>query len=375
MNLLNYFQDHHSEILSDIESVVKHESPSHRKDLTDRCADYIYELFYDRLGVRGETYSNEKTGKHLKFEIGEGETTVAILAHYDTVWDEGTLSYYIDGDKAYGPGTVDMKAGLIQGMWALKALQEEGRSLNKKVRFLITSDEEIQSPTGKYFIKNQVTDCDAVLVVEPPTGYSGLLKTARKGDAVYQVSTSGVASHAGNDPRPNANAINEIAHQIIKLESLSDLANGTSVNVGVINGGTLSNVTAEHAEIEVDVRFTKKEEAYRVDQAIQNLVPKLQETSLQVKGGVKRFPMERTEGTLQLYDHAEKVAFDLGIELGESLSGGVSDGNFTSAMGIPTLDGLGAIGDGLHATHEHIVISEIPRRSALLAGLLHRICK
>ncbi|MDQ0353014.1 glutamate carboxypeptidase [Alkalibacillus filiformis] len=375
MNVLQYLTENKDQILRDIEWIVTCESPSRRKDLSDECADAIYQMFYERLGVYGEAYEQEETGKHLKFEIGRGDKTVVMLAHYDTVWEEGDLSYYIEGDKAYGPGTVDMKAGLVQSMWAIKALQELDVELDYKIKFLVTADEEIKSPTGQYFIKDEAKDADVVLVVEPPTGYEGLIKTERKGDATYDIKAIGVASHAGNDPKPQANAINELAHQIVKLENLADLENGTSINVGVIHGGSKRNVTAAEAVMEVDCRFSKREEAHRIDEAIQALKPTLKETDLVVEGEIGRYPMERTEQTVELYEMAKEVASDLGMEIGETFAGGVSDGNFTSAMGIPTLDGLGAIGDGLHAPHEHIVISELPRRGALLAGVLEKLNK
>ncbi|GAA0454439.1 M20 family metallopeptidase [Alkalibacillus silvisoli] len=373
MNFKNYLTSNQDQILKDIQLIVEYESPSKRKDLSDHCADAILQLFYERLGVYGDAFEQEETGKHLKFEIGRGEKTVVMLAHYDTVWDEGDLSFYIEGDKAYGPGTVDMKACIVQSMWAIKALQEEDVELDYKIKFLITADEEIKSPTGQHFIKDEVKGADTVLVVEPPTGYEGLIKTARKGDATYDIKTTGTSSHAGNEPKPEANAINELAHQIVKLQALADLDNGTSINVGVIQGGSKRNVTADEAVIEVDCRFSKKEEAHRIDQAIQAFKPMLKETKLIVEGGIERYPMERTDETVTIYEVARDVAGDLGVELGETLAGGVSDGNFTSAMGIPTLDGLGAIGDGLHAKHEHIIISELPKRGALLAGLLTRL--
>lgn len=373
MAILEYLIDKEQQILDDLEELVRHESPTFQKELVNQCAAYIKELFFERLGVHGEIFANDQNGDHLKFEIGEGEEKVLILAHYDTVWEQGKLSYRIDSGKAFGPGIMDMKGGIIQGLWALKALKDTGLRPAKKVVFLLTSDEEQLSPTSRELIESEAESCKYVLVVEPPAGKSGSLKTARKGAGQYRITSHGVSSHAGNNPNSEASAIHEIVHQIVRLEGLADEEQGTTINAGVITGGTMSNVVAERAVTEVDVRFYTEKEARRIDEEIKNLTPILKETDIIVTGGINRPPMEKTEESVKLYKLAEESAKELGFNISGTSVGGVSDGNFTAAIGVPTLDGLGAAGDGPHALHEHIIIEELPKRTALIARLLLKL--
>ncbi len=291
----------------------------------------------------------------------------------DTVWDEGQLPFKIEGNKAYGPGIFDMKGGAIQAIWAVKALQDLNIKLDKKVVFLFNSDEEIGSPTSRPIIEEEAKKSKVVLVAEPPEENTGALKTARKGLGIFQLKVKGVAAHAGNHHDQGINALEELAHQILYLQSLTDYSLGSTVSVGVARGGTRCNVVPAEAYAEIDFRVTKVSEAERLEKLIRGLTPKLKGTSLEITGEVNRPPMERTAITGQLVEKAQKIAQNLGYELTETSVGGGSDGNFTAALGIPTIDGLGAFGAGPHAEHEHIIIDELPRRTALIAHLLQEL--
>ncbi|WP_255259719.1 M20 family metallopeptidase [Lentibacillus sp. CBA3610] len=373
MEILNYLNKNQRAIVKDIEDVVIHDSPSLHKEMVDECGQYLKQLISERLGSVSKEYPNRDVGNHLKFDFGEGAEQILILTHYDTVWEKGTLSFQIEGSRAYGPGIHDMKGGIIQGIWALKAIKDLQLSTNKKIAFLLTADEELFSPTSRELIEKEAKKSAAVLVLEPPNAKTGALKIARKGAAKFKMSVKGISSHAGNNPDVNASAIHEIAHQIRILEGFSDLDQGTTVNVGVVKGGTMSNVVSDNAEAEIDVRFFTKSEGERIEQEILNLQPKFSKTRVQIEGGINRPPMEGNEESARLFELASKSANELGFNItGESV-GGISDGNLTAAIGVATLDGLGSVGEGPHAFHEHIKIDEIPNRTALLARLLLKL--
>ncbi|GGK29514.1 peptidase M20 [Caldalkalibacillus thermarum] len=373
MVILNYLNQHLNHIMKDLKDLVNHESPSLHKELVNNCGRFLKQLIGMRLGVQATEFPNETVGSHLKFEVGEGEEKLLILAHYDTVWEKGALSFRIEGSRAYGPGILDMKAGIIQAIWALKSLNDLHLRPNKKIVFLLTSDEEQLSPTSRELIIAEAKTCQAVFVVEPAVAKTGALKTARKGAGKYKIKAKGISSHAGNDPDLQASAVHEIAHQIRYLESLADPGQGTTINVGVIRGGTMSNVVAESAVAEVDVRFFTRAEGKRIEQAFCNLKPKLAKTKVEVEGGINRAPMEKSEASIRLFKLAQECAQELGFTVSEAAVGGVSDGNLTAGIGIPTLDGLGAVGEGPHAFHEHVIINEIPKRAALLAYLILKL--
>jgi glutamate carboxypeptidase len=295
-----------------------------------------------------------------------------LIGHYDTVWPVGQLErmpMVVEQGKLFGPGVYDMKAGLIIGILALRALLEQGPGAAHRIVLLITSDEEVGSQESRAAIIDQARKSDAVFVLEPAT-VDGRVKTRRKGVGVYTMRVRGVSAHAGVEPARGASAIHELARQIVALSELRDPERGVAVNVGLIEGGTRSNVIAEHAWAEIDVRVPTQADAVRVEAFMRARRAGLSGTSLEVTGGINRFPMERTPAVVGLYERARAVAAALGFELGEGGTGGASDGNFTAALGIPTLDGLGAVGDGAHALDEHVVIEELPRRAAMLAGLL-----
>ncbi len=364
-------------MLAHLEESVNMDSPSADKELTDRMADWYAGQFKEITGGTVVRVPNEVYGDRLLCEAGQGDKQILLVGHFDTVWPQGEASrrpFRIGNGRAYGPGVYDMKAGLMQAMFAIKALQESGRfPADKKVVLLLNSDEELGSPTSRAFIEEQARKSAVSFVLEPPMEPSGALKTARKGSGRFKLSVQGVSAHAGVNPEKGVSAIQELACQIQRLHALTDPAVGTTVNVGVVKGGIGSNVVAEHAEGDIDIRVATAEEARRIEQALGALVPVLPEARLQLTGRMMRPPMERTERTAALFALAQEIArAEFGIELEETHTGGVSDGNFTAAVGTPTLDGLGARGDYAHSPDEYVRIDEIPFRTALLAELIAR---
>jgi glutamate carboxypeptidase len=262
-----------------------------------------------------------------------------------------------------------MKAGIALGMLATRALVETGAQLRHRIVMLWTTDEEIGSGTSRQAIEEEARRSDAVLVLEPSLP-GGALKTSRKGCGGYEVIVRGIAAHAGIEPQKGASAVQELAHQILRLNALQDLARGISVNVVQVTGGLRSNVIPDEAHAMVDVRAPTAAAAAEVEAAFRALTPVDPRTTIECRGGFSRPPLERTEGVARLYGQAREVARELGQDLEEGGTGGGSDGNFTSAIGVPTIDGLGAVGDGAHALHEHVDIESLPDRAALIAGLI-----
>jgi glutamate carboxypeptidase len=307
-------------------------------------------------------------GDHLRAELPGRGAPLLLLGHLDTVWERGTLErmpFRVDGDHAYGPGAYDMKAGLVVMVEAIRRAGEERRAL----RVFLTADEEIGSPTGAPLLEDAADGVAAALVLEPPSG-SGALKTARKGLARYRLFVGGEAAHAGTGPDAGASAVEELAHQILRMKALADRERGITVNVGVVRGGIRENVVADHAEAWIDVRVTHADDAGRVDAALRALTPELDGTALRLEGGVTRPPLERSPGAARLFEQAREHGRELGLDLREISSGGGSDGNLVAATGVPVLDGLGAEGAGAHARHEHVLVDSIPVRAKLVAALL-----
>ncbi len=368
--LLKFLQDNQSKMLSELESLVKCESPSHNKFLVNQCGQMLLDLFKGHLGVEGEVISQEKVGNHIKFTIGKGSKKILMIGHFDTVWDVGRLPFRIEGNRAYGPGIFDMKAGLIQVLWALKAIKEVSGDLDCKIVCFFNSDEEIGSITSRRYIESEAINSQAAFILEPSVAKTGDLKTSRKGVGICRVKIKGVAAHAGNHHEDGVSAIEELAHQVLRLQKVTDYSKGTTVNVGIVKGGTRTNVVADEAEAEVDFRVSTQLEAQRVEEYLRTLQPKLVGTSIEITGGLNRPPMERSSGTARLFDIAREIAIELGFDIHEASAGGGSDGNFVSAMGVPVLDGLGAVGDGPHAEYEHVLIDKLSERAALVAELL-----
>ncbi|MCJ0930041.1 M20 family metallopeptidase [Virgibacillus halodenitrificans] len=369
-HIKKYMEVNQKRILEDIKLLVESDSPSINKELTDKCKANIQLLFQRYFEYKATEIKQQKYGDHLRFEFGDGEETLLLLSHFDTVWDKGDLKYKVKGNKVYGPGILDMKAGLVQAIWALKACKDLGLSLNKKIVFLCTSDEELGSPTSKLLIEKEALKSKVVLVTEPPVAETGALKTARKGSSRYVIDIKGKAAHAGNHHRDGRSAIKEAAHLIIYLEELTNYTTGTTVNVGTVKGGGKLNVVPDSATFGVNVRVKTMKEQKRLDQLIRHLEPRTEGVTLKVKGKMNRPPMVRSNRTGKLFHVAKHIAKDLDFDLEEASVGGGSDGNFTANLGVPTLDGLGAVGEGIHARNEHILASEIPERATLLCKLI-----
>ncbi|MGG3468544.1 M20 family metallopeptidase [Neobacillus pocheonensis] len=366
-----------ADMLETLKQIVEKESPTLDKELTDQLASFIANLFEDLTSGKASIIQNDLYGNHIRGEFGSGEEQILLLTHYDTVWQKGDIKekipFKIEGDILYGPGVFDMKGGIVQGLYALQALKETNQFLNKKVVFLCTSDEELGSPSSQKLIEEEAKKSKYVLVLEPPISKQGALKTARKGVGIFKLHIKGRAAHAGVEPEKGISAILELSKQVTYLHELTDYSKGTTVNVGKISGGTTVNVIAAEAEADIDLRVKTKAEFERIIPIIKNLKPKTAGVDVKVAGGINRPPFERTDQVISLFNIAKKIARDhLGINLEEKETGGGSDGNFTAPF-APTLDGLGAVGDGAHALNEHIIISEMPKRSALLALLIKEL--
>jgi glutamate carboxypeptidase len=373
IKLLEHCTAHAAAIRADVETLVRLESPSRDKAAVDRCGAAVFGLLRD-AGASITMYPQAERGDHVRAEFDGGPSRVMILGHFDTVWDIGTLDRMPlreEDGRLHGPGIYDMKASLVIAVHAVRAMRSLAMPMPKVV-MLWTTDEEIGSDTSRALIEKEALESDAVLVVEPCLP-GGAVKTHRKGCGEFTITARGVSAHAGIDPRKGASAIHELAHQVSVLETLQDLERGVSLNVGQITGGTRGNVIAEQASAVVDVRVPTLADAATVEAAVRGLTPRNARVSLDVHGGVGRPPMERTAGTGRLYEQAKAVAAVLGRDLAEGGTGGGSDGNFTSAIGVPTLDGLGPDGDGAHAVHEHVLLAELPWRAAFLAGLASRL--
>jgi glutamate carboxypeptidase len=371
--LLTYCEAHLADTLEIIETLVRLESPSTDKTAVDWCGAELAARLR-ALGADVELLPQTARGNHLLARIpGEGRP-IMLLGHFDTVWPLGTLDRMPlrrDGTRLHGPGTFDMKAGIAIALTAIAALRATGTP-HPPITMLWTTDEEVGSETSRATIEAEARRSAAVLVLEPALP-GGALKTARKGCGEFELTVHGVAAHAGVDPGKGASAIHELAAQIAVIERFQDLPRGISVNVGIVSGGSRPNVIAEEARAIIDVRAPTREAADSVEAAFMGLHPVKPGTRLTVKGGFERPPMERTAAVGRLFSLASEVASSLGQQLTEGATGGGSDGNFTAAAGVPTLDGLGAIGDGAHAVHEYVDVTALPGRAALVAGLIESL--
>lgn len=369
MEATEYFKEHEQDIIQDIKRLVLADSPSQKKELLDICKEVLQSMFFDYFHVKANEYAMEHNGNHLRFEIGEGTEQILMIGHYDTVWDEGALPFRIEEDKIFGPGILDMKSGLVSAIWFFKYVQKFNIPLKRRVVFFINSDEEIGSPTSRALIEEEAKKSCAAFILEPAVTISGELKIARKGTSRYLLNIKGLASHAGNNPRDGVSAITEAARQILNIEALNDFEKGTTLNVGMVQGGGKLNVIPDEAHIGIDVRSVTKEEQERIDTYFEQLQPNDRRTEIDIDGGINRPPMERDEASEELFEIAQEEAEEIGFEVDEAVVGGASDGNFT-ALYTPTLDGLGLVGDGIHAEHEHILRAHLVERFALLTNTL-----
>lgn len=372
---IRYFRQQQKQIVDAVQQLVEIESPSDVKAAVDRLGTVVASRFGE-IGGKVEIHRAEKFGNHLEigFKAPTHEKPVLLLGHLDTVYPIGTISkmpFRIAKGRAWGPGVLDMKGGIAVILHTMEALQAwTGGKLPRPVTVFLVSDEEVGSHSSRAITEKLARESEAVLVLEPAHGLNGAVKTSRKGVGEYELRVTGKAAHSGLDFEKGQSAVVELAHQILQISRLVDLRRGVTLNVGKISGGTRVNVVPAEARASIDVRIARKQDANEIERKLRALKPRNANCKLHVSGGINRPPMERTAGVAGLFTKARDIARELGWELDEASVGGGSDGNFTAALGVPTLDGLGAVGEGAHAEHESILISELPRRAALLAGLI-----
>ena len=381
-------------LLEFIEALVAIESPSDDPAAVNRCGAelasrleaigavitrvsptlaHLRRGFHLRQGYGGQ--AGAQAGDHLRASFGQGPRQILLLGHFDTVWPIGqlkTMPLRRENGRLYGPGVFDMKAGIGLATLATRAVMAGGRLDRCQVVMLWTTDEEIGSTTSRALIEAEAKRSAAVLVFEPSLPGGGL-KTSRKGVGQFEMTVRGVSAHAGLDPGKGISAVRELARQIIAIDDLQDPARGITVTVGVIEGGTRANVVPAEARATIDARAVTRADAERLERAMKALAPHIAGTSVSVTGGFDRPPLERTADVVRLFEQAQLAAKDLGLTLEEGSAGGGSDGNFTAALGVPTLDGIGAVGDGAHALYEHVEIDALVPRAAVIAGLLARL--
>jgi glutamate carboxypeptidase len=374
---LDHFKARLDAMLTTIREFVEIESPSDNKAAADRMGAFLAGRFA-ALGGRATIHHADDFGNNLQIDFAGRENLkpVLLLGHFDTVYPSGTLANMpcrIADGRMYGPGVLDMKSGVALMLYAIEALKTwHGGGLPRPVTVFLVSDEEVGSYSSRKITEALAKAAAGVLVLEP-AGPRGAVKTARKGVGEYSLTVHGVASHAGLDPGKGHSAIVELARQVTAISKFNNLSQGISVNPGVIRGGTRTNVVAAEATVEIDVRIKRGKQAAALHRRFRSLKPFDKHCKLNIEGGINRLPMERTAGVAALYKKAQAIAGQIEWKLEEAAVGGGSDGNFTAGMGIPTLDGMGGHGTGAHAVHEHIVISELPRRALLLAGMIENV--
>lgn len=357
--------------LQRLEELVRVESPSEDPAAVN-AAQELTAAWAAKLGGKVRRHKQKNYGDVYELRFGPARSRqkpVLILGHLDTVWPHGTLKSmpWINKDgRLSGPGVLDMKAGVVMALTAVSVLCE--LKLLRPVTLLLVSEEEIGSPISRPITERLAKESSAVFVLEPAQGLA--LKTARKGVGHYDLHVTGVGAHSGVDFERGHSAVLELARQIERIATFTDLSRGLTVNPGVISGGTRSNVIAAEAHVEIDVRIARASDEKKIDRLFRSLKPFDKACKLTLTGGINRPPMERKAGTIALFKQAKRLAADLGFDLGEASTGGGSDGNFTAALGVPTLDGMGAIGAGAHAAHEHILTEHIVPRTALIAAML-----
>jgi glutamate carboxypeptidase len=367
----DFIQTHANEMTNLLAELVNMESPSDDKPSLDALGEYLAGHLR-RLTASVTVQVNEQAGNNLKAVWGEGPGGTLMLCHMDTVWDIGTTRERpasIKDGRLYGPGSMDMKGGIVISLFAVRALVELGLLPAERITLVLNSDEEIGSESSRALIEAEAVKHRRVFVMEP-AGLNGSYKTQRKGTGNFIVRVRGKATHAGADHAGGANAIEELARQVPVLQGFTNYETGATVNVGVIHGGTRSNVVPDEAWAEVDVRVAVLEEGPKIEALIHGLKAYNPRCTLEITGGMNRPPMERMPGVVALYEQARSLAAQMGIDLQETGTGGASDGNFTAALGVPTLDGMGVVGSGAHGLDEYTEIASLPERAALLAAIL-----
>jgi len=378
-SLLDYFKSRQELIIGEIRELVERESASGEESCLNEIANFVAGQL-QALGAKIDLFAHPGFGSHLRacFDFGRGRSLpkLLLIGHLDTVWPIGTLQRLpfrlTPEGTAHGPGIFDMKSGIAIAIEALRAIKSLDLETQRPVTLLLTCDEEIGSKTSRPLVEEEANNASAALVLEPPvTG--GIVKTGRKGIGTFTIRVLGRAAHAGLDPGKGINAIVELAHQTLRLDALNDYERGVTISVGLCKGGTALNVVPAEATAKADVRFWTPEDGERIVREIQLLKPVLAEARLEITGGINRPPMPRSEKNIALYEHARRLAAEIGFDLKDRVVGGGSDGNFTAAMGVATLDGLGVDGAGAHAEHEHIIVSDIPTRATLLTRLIQTV--
>jgi glutamate carboxypeptidase len=369
---LEFARARQPEIVSLIRELVLAESPSFDAAAVNRFVGLVADKLAGAAKVK--TFPGGRFGKHIRCEFklpGRGKQgQILALGHSDTVWEIGQIPYAVSKERIAGPGVLDMKSGIAFFIFAMRAMVELDRPVKHAVVLQLNSDEEVGSESSRALTEEAAQKSSAVLVLEPGTGLGGKLKTARKGVGDYVVTVKGRAAHSGLDFEKGASAVLELARQIERIAGFTNLKRGITVNPGVISGGTRTNVIAAEARVEVDMRVARLKDAAVLDKKFRSLKPIDKRCSIQVEGELNRPPMERSPEIRALFKTAQSLAREIGVELEESAVGGGSDGNFTAALGIPTLDGLGGVGEGAHAVNESILLDRIADRTALLAGLV-----
>ena len=374
--LLDFCIANHDWLLELIESLVAIESPSDDPVAVNRCGAELAARL-EAIGARVTRIASPTAGDHLRASFGSGSRQILLLGHFDTVWPVGQLTRMPikrEGGRLYGPGSFDMKAGIGLAMLATRAVLEIEAFNDCQAVMLWTTDEEIGSGTSRAVIEAEATRSQAVLVFEPSLPGGGL-KTSRKGVGQFEMIARGVSAHAGLDPGKGVSAVRELARQITAIDQLQDPAKGVTVTVGVIQGGTRANVVPDEARAIIDARANTRADAEHLERVMKSAKPFINGATVEVSGGFDRPPLERSAGVIELFEAARSVAAEIGVSLTEGSAGGGSDGNLTAALGVPTLDGFGAIGDGAHALHEHIEIDALVPRAAVIAGLLARLAR
>jgi len=375
---LRYFEERRDAMIETTRQLVEVESPSDNKTAVDRLGSLLAGRF-EKLGGHSKFHKVQDFGNHLQVDFPgrRGGKPVLLLGHFDTVYPFGTLANMpckITDGKLTGPGALDMKSGIAMMLHSIEALRDwHSDALPRPVTVLLVTDEEVGSDSSRRITESLARNSSAVLVLEPSFGTSGAVKTARKGVGEYVIEVTGVAAHSGLDFEKGESAILELARQILEIPKFIDKKRGLTLNVGLIKGGTRVNVIPGSATATLDVRVTSMKDAAEVEKRLRSLNVFNKKCKVAIKGGVNRPPMERNKGVRSLFDQASTIAQQLGWKLEEAAVGGGSDGNFTAGLGIPTLDGMGGVGDGAHATHEYISTTELPRRTALLAQMIKTV--
>ncbi|HEY3310275.1 MAG TPA: M20 family metallopeptidase [Anaerolineales bacterium] len=366
------FEAKKPEMVALLKQLVERESPSNDKTALDRLGDFLAKTCLD-AGAQVEMLPVVSTGDHLVARWGSGPGGILLMHHMDTVHPLGTLNrapFYEKEDRIFGPGVADMKGGIVVSLAAITSLRASGR-LHRPVTVLVTTDEETGSETSRELIIRLAREAVLALVLEPGMLDSSL-KTWRKGVGEFKLKVLGRAAHAGSSHQDGLNAIQELANQVLAIQKMTDYDKGTTLNVGVIRGGTVTNVVPEQAEAEVDFRVLIPQEAERVEQAFKALKPVIPGTSLEVTGGLNRPPMPRDDLMKATFEKARRIAGSIGLQIKAGGTGGASDGNFVAPLGIPLLDGLGPYGDGMHSDREYIFTRSLTERTALLAALIEQ---